>query len=26
LGLAIVCVVGLLGIMPPANEVAAHLH
>jgi copper resistance protein D len=26
LGLAIVCVVGWLGIMPPANEVAAHLH
>jgi copper resistance protein D len=26
LGLAIVCVVGLLGIMPPANEIAAHLH
>jgi putative copper resistance protein D len=26
LGLAIVCIVGLLGIMPPANEIAAHLH
>jgi putative copper resistance protein D len=26
LGLAIVCVVGMLGIMPPANEIAAHLH
>jgi len=26
LGLAIVCIVGLLGIMPPANEMAAHLH
>jgi copper resistance protein D len=26
LGLAIVCIVGLLGIMPPANEVVAHLH
>ena len=26
LGLAIVCVVGLLGMMPPANEVTAHLH
>jgi copper resistance protein D len=26
LGLAIVCIVGLLGIMPPANQVAVHLH
>jgi copper resistance protein D len=26
LGLAIICVVGLLGIMPPANEMAAHMH
>ena len=26
LGVAIILVVGLLGIMPPANEMAAHLH
>jgi copper resistance protein D len=26
LGLAIVCVVGLLGIMPPPDEMAVHLH
>ena len=26
LGLVIVCIVGALGIMPPANDVAAHLH
>jgi putative copper resistance protein D len=26
LGVAIVCVVGLLGIMPPANEMVAHMH
>jgi copper resistance protein D len=26
LGLAIVCIVGALGIMPPANEMAAHMH
>jgi putative copper resistance protein D len=26
LGLAIICVVGLLGIMPPANEMGAHMH
>lgn len=26
LGLAIVCIVGLLGIMPPANGMVAHLH
>jgi putative copper resistance protein D len=26
LGLAIVCIVGLLGIMPPANDMAAHMH
>jgi putative copper resistance protein D len=26
LGLAIVCIVGLLGIMPPANEMTAHMH
>ena len=26
LGLAIVCIIGLLGIMPPANEMAAHMH
>jgi copper resistance protein D len=26
LGLAIVCIVGLLGIMPPASEVAGHMH
>jgi putative copper resistance protein D len=26
LGLVIVCIVGMLGIMPPANEMAAHLH
>lgn len=26
LGLAILCIVGLLGIMPPANEMAAHMH
>jgi putative copper resistance protein D len=26
LGVAIILVVGLLGIMPPANEIAAHLH
>ena len=26
LGIAIVCIVGMLGIMPPANEMAAHLH
>lgn len=26
LGLAIVCIVGLLGMMPPANEVATHIH
>ncbi len=26
LGLAIVCIVGALGIMPPATEMAAHLH
>ena len=26
LGLAIVCIVGLLGIMAPANDMAAHMH
>jgi copper resistance protein D len=26
LGLAIVCIVGLLGIMPPATQLAAHMH
>ena len=26
LGIAIVCIVGALGIMPPANEMAAHMH
>ena len=26
LGLAIVCIVGLLGTMPPAHEMAAHMH
>ena len=26
LGLAIICIVGLLGIMPPANEMTAHMH
>ena len=26
LGLAIVCIVGVLGIMPPANDMAAHMH
>lgn len=26
LGLAIVCIVGLLGIMVPANDMAAHMH
>lgn len=26
LGLTIVCIVGLLGIMPPANDMAAHMH
>jgi putative copper resistance protein D len=26
LGLAIVCIVGLLGIMAPATEMAAHMH
>ncbi len=26
LGVAIILVIGLLGIMPPANEMAAHLH
>jgi copper resistance protein D len=26
LGLAIVCIVGLLGIMPPANEIAGQMH
>jgi copper resistance protein D len=26
LGLAIVCIVGALGMMPPANEMAAHMH
>jgi copper resistance protein D len=26
LGLAIVCIVGVLGIMPPANDMAAHFH
>jgi len=26
LGVAIVCIVGALGIMPPANEMAAHMH
>lgn len=26
LGLAIVCIVGALGIMPPANDMAAHMH
>ena len=26
LGLVIVCIVGLLGIMPPANEVTPHMH
>ena len=26
LGLAIICIVGLLGIMPPASEMAVHMH
>lgn len=26
LGLAIICIVGALGIMPPANDMAAHMH
>jgi putative copper resistance protein D len=26
LGVAILCIVGALGIMPPANEMAAHMH